>query len=68
MLFIDLIQKNMKRIFFIPRITTISLALMLTCGVIVVSEMSCAKKAVYGAKPLKHKAHKKKGLAPGMGG
>ncbi len=58
----------MKRIFYFPRITTISLALMLIGGAIVFSGTSCAKKAAYGAQPLKHKAHKKKGLGTGMGG
>ncbi len=59
----------MKRTFWLPRITTISLALMLTAGVIVISDMGCAPKSPCGNKRA-HKARAKKvrRMAPSMGG
>ena len=49
----------MKRIFFLPRLTTIGLALMLAGTVIVISGISCSKKSVYGTQPVDKKVYKK---------
>ena len=59
----------MKRLLNLPRITTISLALLLSAGVIVVSEIGCAAKPGCGNKR-QHKARKKqvRRMAPSMGG
>lgn len=60
----------MKRLFNIPRITTVSLALMLTAGVVIVSEVACnSQKPGCGTKR-QHKARKKqvRRMAPSMGG
>lgn len=59
----------MKRKIFLPVITKISLALMLSAGVIVFSNMSCTPKSACGTKK-QHKARGKKirRMAPSMGG
>jgi len=59
----------MKRKFFFPVITKISLALMLSAGIIVFSTISCAPKSACGTKK-QHKARGKKirRIAPSMGG
>lgn len=59
----------MRKIFHLPRFTTITLALMLTAGVVVMSEMGCASKPGCGNKR-QHKARAKKvrRMAPSMGG
>ena len=60
----------MKRILYFPRFTAISVALMLTAGVVVVSEIGCvAEKPGCGSKH-QHKARAKKvkRMAPSMGG
>jgi hypothetical protein len=59
----------MKKIFCFQRFTTISLALMLTAGVVVLSEIGCAEKPGCGTKH-QHKARAKKvkRMAPSMGG
>lgn len=59
----------MKKIFNFPRFTTITLALMLTAGVVVMSEMGCAAKPGCGNKHQhKKRAKKVKRMAPMMGG
>ncbi len=61
----------MKRILYFPRFTAISVALMLTAGVIVVSGFSCATKQKPGCgSKHQHKvrAKKVKRMAPSMGG
>lgn len=59
----------MKKIFFLPRFTTITLAMLLTAGVIVMSEMGCASKPGCGSKHQhKVRAKKVKRMAPSMGG
>lgn len=67
-IYCKLLKSTMKR-FLLPRFTTISLAMMLSAGVIVVSEMSCAPKSPCGTKH-QHKARAKKirRMAPSMGG
>lgn len=59
----------MKKIFYLPRFTMITLALTLTAGVIVVSGMGCASKPGCGSKH-QHKVRAKKvrRMAPSMGG
>ncbi len=59
----------MKKIFVFPRFTTTALALMLTAGVFVISEMSCAAKPGCGTnRQHKARAKKVKRMAPSMGG
>lgn len=60
----------MKKIFCLPRFTTITLALMLTAGVVVMSEMGCARSKPGCGNKRQHKARAKKvrRMAPSMGG
>lgn len=61
----------MKRIFYIPRFTAITIALVLTASVIVVSGTSCVSKQKPGCgSKHQHKvrAKKVKRMAPSMGG
>ena len=59
--------KTMKRFFFLPQFTTISLTLLLTAGVIVISDMGCAPKPACGSNH-DHKVRKRKThhMAPSM--
>lgn len=58
----------MKQKFFLPKISMLSLALMLTASVIVVSDMGCAPKPGCGNKR-DHRKRKKRvhNFAPSMG-
>lgn len=57
----------MKCLFYLPRLTTISLALLLTAGVIVVSSMGCRPKSACGSKRDHRKRAKRvKKFAPTM--
>ncbi|MCE9539141.1 MAG: hypothetical protein K8R85_07980 [Bacteroidetes bacterium] len=58
-----------KKTFCLPRFTTITLALTLTAGVVVMSGIGCAAKPGCGSKH-QHKVRAKKvrRMAPSMGG
>ncbi|MES2592942.1 MAG: hypothetical protein V4608_13755 [Bacteroidota bacterium] len=60
----------MKKLFKIPRFTAISLALMLTAGVVVASEIACTSQKPGCGTKRQHKARKKqvRRMAPSMGG
>lgn len=60
----------MRKIFRLPRFTTITLTLMLTAGVIVMSEMGCASSKPGCGNKHQHRARAKKvrRMAPSMGG
>ncbi|MES2138626.1 MAG: hypothetical protein V4511_02880 [Bacteroidota bacterium] len=60
----------MKKIFFLPRFTTITLALALTAGVVVMSGIGCASSKPGCGTKHQHKVRAKKvrRMAPSMGG
>ncbi len=59
-----------KKIVYLPRFTAITLALMLTAGVVVMSEMGCASSKPGCGNKHQHRARAKKvrRMAPSMGG
>ncbi|MCX6294741.1 MAG: hypothetical protein NTX97_01530 [Bacteroidetes bacterium] len=58
----------MKRFFFLPKLSVLSMALLLTAGVTIFSEMGCAPKPACGTRR-DHRIRKKRvhKFAPSMG-
>ena len=65
--FIMFILSNMKRFFFLPKISMLSVALIITSSIIIVSDMGCTPKPACGNKR-DHRRRKKsvKRFAPSM--